>query len=126
MPIYTEGQKITNPKEACCQKISLRNNEGTWEINRWNGAGWVSPPSQTTYVPEIAVKRFKINAEGQNAIVEYCLAGGNGDVVDQSTVQEFSTNVIDTFLVNEVYYEQVTMVYLSGSSSAFTSMVLGS
>ena len=127
MPIYRECQKIGSSLTGVCQKVGIRYNINHWEVNKWDGNGWVDLSDGTRYVPDFSVRTMKvIGAVGESAIVHYNLAGYSGNVVSEATVTPFETGIIETFSNLQVYVERVTMVYLTGSSSTFTQLSLGS
>jgi len=127
MSIYRESQRIGQSLIGICQKVTLRYNTDHWEVNKWDGVGWIDLTDTAKYVPEFSVRTLKIvGTVGSSAVVEYDLAGYSNNVVKEDTVTIYEKNIIDTFATLQVYVERVTAVYLVGSSTTATQICLGS
>jgi hypothetical protein len=126
MPTFRESQRIGKSITGVAQQVTLKYNTDHWELNKWDGDGFVTLADQTTFVPEFSIRTMRVvGTVGQSAVVKFSLAGYSDSVVSESIVATYETGIIDTFATLQEYIRRVTMVYL-GSPSTFTELALGS
>jgi hypothetical protein len=125
MPVYLESQRRGESITGGAQKVSIQYDTDHWEINNWDGNGWITPADQAVFIPEFAVRIVRAyNTEDDSSLIECSLAGHSENVVSFATVVKFENRTIDRYQNNLTYIERVTAVYLTGSASTFTSLSL--
>lgn len=124
MPIYLESQRRGESILGGAKKVSIQYDTDHWEINNWDGNGWITPGDQTWFIPEFAVRIVRAYDTAEDyALIECCLAGHSENVVNQSTVVKYETRVIDRYANYVNYIERITAIYLAGLATT-TSLSL--